>query len=319
MTMAAYDTVVIAIGSLIFGLFLLLRASDILVASSSFVARRFGLSEFFIGATVVAFGTSAPELFISVNANLSGNPGVALGNVVGSNTINVMVILGSTALLFPLVFRQTMLLRDVMVLVISSLVMSGLIMWGDFGFWSGVVMLAALAGYVAWQFFEDRPDHDARATRDLDLKQSLGKHVLIIVACLAILIVGTEFLVKGAISAGAAIGIPETLVALTVVAIGTSMPELATSVLAAMRGKGDMAIGNILGSNVFNILAIMGVTASIAPIHANGTVDLLDLAMFVGSAVALFAAVWLKGIPRWAGGLMVAAYLSYVTAQYNVI
>lgn len=319
MTLAAYDTLVIATGSLIFGLFLLLKASDKLVASSSFVARRFGLSEFFIGATVVAFGTSAPELFISVNANLAGTPGVAIGNVVGSNTVNVMVILGLAALVFPLVFHQTMLLRDVAVLVISSLVMSALVLWGGFGFWWGVAMLVALTGYVAWQFFEDRPDQDARATREADAKESVGGHALIIAACLGVLVVGTEFLVKGAVSAGAALGIPETFVAMTVVAIGTSFPELATSFLAAMRGKGDMVIGNIIGSNVFNILAIMGVTASIAPIITSGTVDVFDLAMFVGSAVALLAAVWLKGVPRWSGGVMLAGYAAYVAAQYYVI
>jgi cation:H+ antiporter len=317
--MVAYDTLVIAAGSLIFGLVLLLKASDRLVSSSSFVARRFGLSEFFIGATVVAFGTSAPELFISVNANLGGNPGVAIGNVVGSNTVNVMVILGLAALVFPLVFHQTMLLRDVSVLVLSSLLLSSLVLWGGFGFWWGATMLAALITYVAWQFFEDRPDQDVRVAREIDAKESVLGHVLTIAACLGVLIVGTEFLVKGAVSAGNALGIPETFVALTVVAIGTSFPELTTSFLAAMRGKGDMVIGNILGSNIFNILAIMGVTSTLSPIYTSETVDIFDLAMFVGSAVVMLAAVWLKGVPRWAGALMIVGYAAYVMSRYYFI
>lgn len=319
MTDTVYDTFIIAAGSLVFGLVLLIKASDRLVASSSFVARRFGWSEFFIGATVVAFGTSAPELFISVSANLAGNPGVAIGNVVGSNTVNVMVILGIAAVLFPLAFRQTMLLRDVLVLVGSSVLFAALVLWGGFGFWWGVAMLVALAGFVGWQFIEDRPDGEDRPRREVDTKESLARHLSVIALCLVLLVVGTEFLVKGAVAAGDALGISETLVAMTVVAVGTSFPELTTSILAAMRGKGDMVIGNILGSNIFNILAIMGVTAILAPIDTTSTVDPFDLAMFVGSAFALFAAVWLKGIPRLAGCGMLFAYAGYVCCQYYVI
>ena len=311
MDISAYDTFVIAVGSLVFGLFLLLKSSDVLVKSSAFVARRFGLSEFFIGATVVAFGTSAPELFISVNANLGGSPGVAIGNVVGSNAVNVMVILGLTAMVFPLVFHQAMLLRDVSVLVVSSFLLSALILWGEFGIWAGIAMLAALVAYVGWQFSEDRPDTDAGPRKAVG-DESVARHMGIIVACLGILVVGTEFLVKGAVTAGAALGIPSTFVAMTVVALGTSFPELATSVLAALRGKGDMVIGNILGSNVFNILAVMGVTATLAPVKAEGTVDLADLSLFVGSAVVLLAAVWMKGIPRWAGAALLVAYGLYI-------
>lgn len=314
MQIATYDAIVLSVGSLIFGLALLLKASDFLVASSSFVARRLGLSEFFIGATIVAFGTSAPELFISVNANLAGNSGVAIGNVVGSNTVNVMVILATTSLVFPLTFLQTTLLRDVSVLVLASLLLSGLVLWGGFGGWAGAAMLAALVAYVWWQFVEDRPDVEKR-TVEVSRSDRLGRHFLVIVACLAVLVVGTEFLVKGAISAGAALGIPDTFVAMTVVAIGTSFPELTTSILAAIHGKGDMVIGNILGSNVFNILAIIGVTASISTVHASGTVSLTDLAAFVGSAFVLLGAIWLKGVPRWAGAILLVAYVGYVYAS----
>lgn len=314
--MAAYDTFIIAVGSLVFGLYLLLKSSDVLVKSSSFIARRFGLSEFFIGATVVAFGTSAPELFISVNANLGGSPGVAIGNVVGSNTVNIMVILALTAVVFPLVFRQSMLLRDVTVMVVASLVLSGLILWGEFGMWSGVLMLVALAAYVFWQFVEDKPDQQRSPSEVAsDKDESVARHLVIVTACLGVLVIGTEFLVKGAVIAGAAVGIPETFVAMTVVAIGTSFPELATSFLAGLRGKGDMVIGNILGSNIFNVLAVMGVTASLAPVNAAGTVDFTDLLLFAGSALALLAAVWLKGIPRWAGAVLLLAYALYVYAS----
>jgi cation:H+ antiporter len=310
MTHDTYAKFIIAVGSLFFGLFLLLKSSDILVKSSSFVARRFGLSEFFIGATIVAFGTSAPELFISVNANLGGSPGVAIGNVVGSNSVNIMVILALTAVVFPLVFHQTMLLRDVSVMVLASLVLSGLILWGEFGIWAGAFMLAALVGYVFWQYLEDTPDQDRQSKEAID--ESVARHLAIIAACLGVLVIGTEFLVKGAVVAGASVGIPEAFVAMTVVAIGTSFPELATSFLAAVRGKGDMVIGNILGSNIFNILAVMGVTSAIAPVKAAGTVDLTDLGIFIGSGLALLAAVWLKGIPRWAGALLLLAYALYL-------
>nr|WP_250808525.1 calcium/sodium antiporter [Neorhizobium tomejilense] len=309
--MASYDTFIIAVGSLVFGLYVLLKSSDILVKSSSFVARRFGLSEFFIGATIVAFGTSAPELFISVNANLGGSPGVALGNVVGSNTVNIMVILAVTAVVFPLVFSQTMLLRDVTVMVVASVLLSALILWGEFGLWAGIAMLAVLLGYVFWQYLEDAPEADRRTAVHAE-KESVARHLATIAACLGVLVIGTEFLVKGAIVAGATVGIPETFVAMTIVAVGTSFPELATSFLAAIRGKGDMVIGNILGSNIFNILAIMGVTSTLAPVRATGTVDLGDLGMFIGSAFALLAAVWLKGIPRWVGGVLLVAYALYV-------
>jgi len=318
MTLSAYDGLIISLGSLVFGLFLLLRSSDALVGSASFVARRLGLSEFFIAATVVAFGTSAPELFISVNANLGGSPGVAIGNVVGSNTVNVLVILGVTALIFPLAFRQTMLLRDVSVMVLSSAWLSALVAWGSFGLWSGVAMLVTLAAYVSWQFFEDVPDREAPGVPD-QREEGVGRHLATMLACLAGLVIGTEFLVKGAVSAGLGLGIPETFVALTVVAVGTALPEMTTSFLAALRGKGDMVIGNILGSNIFNVLAIMGVTSAIAPVASANTVGVFDLAVFVGSAVALLAAVWLKGMPRWAGALMVAAYAGYVAIQYLVI
>lgn len=311
-----YGGIVVSIGAVILGILLLTRSSAALVESSAHLARRVGVSEFFVGATVVAFGTSAPELFVSIGSNLQGQASVTVGNVVGSNISNVLLILGLAAVAVPVQFAQRMVLRDVVVALVATVFFSGLVLYGFIGRLTGAVLLAAFVAYLAWQFFEDRPERVARGRESGD--GSTGRHVVIVAVSLAALLAGTEFLLQGALFMGHMVGVPDIFMALTVVALGTSLPELATTIAATIEKKPDILVGNIVGSNIFNILVIMGITSIISPIRLAGTLDWLDIGTFVGSAAVLVLCGWRRQAGRLEGAVLFAAYVAYVVARYSM-
>lgn len=302
------------------GFVLLVAGGEILVRGSVGVATRFGVSKLVIGLTLVGFGTSAPELVTSLQAAFVGAPGIAVGNVVGSNIANILLILGISALIHPLACDPMAIRRDGMVMLAATILLVGLGMLGAIDRWAGVVLLALLAAYLAFTFHIERKsrdkagemlEHEAEDASPANL--SLPLNLGLAVGGIVLVVVGADLLVRGAVDVARLMGVSEAVIGLTIVAVGTSLPELVTSVMAAIKRHGDVAIGNVIGSNIFNILAILGVTAAIHPIPFPAEIAALDVWVALATAVALllFAASGAR-LNRIEGGILAAAYAGYV-------
>jgi len=305
---------------ILFGFALLVAGGDALVRGSVVLARRLGVSAFLIGLTLVGFGTSTPELVTSLQAALIDAPGIAVGNVVGSNIANILLILGLAALIAPLSVAREAFLRDGAMLVIASLACLAVVLAGMLARWVGVGMVALLAAYIVFSYLRDRRSHDAAAAMHEAEAAAAGRgprHVwlaaLLAAAGLGLTILGAHLLVGGAVALATAAGVSETLVGLTIVAVGTSLPELVTSVVAAARRQADVALGNIVGSNIFNILGILGITAAVRPIPVPVEIAALDVWVMLAATGALAAFAWSGWrISRLEGGCLLAGYLAYV-------
>ena len=302
------------------GLAALFFGGDMLVRGAVSVAHALHIPPLVIGLTLVGFGTSAPELAASLQAALAGAPGIAIGNVVGSNIGNILLILGLTALLRPITVDRAALMRDGSVLVLASLLCAATIFSGSVGALAGAGFLALLAAYIAGTLLHARRAHgpaeqlyEAEAGL-LPLPQTrLLMPALLALAGLAIILVGAHFLVEGAIGIARSSGLSESVIGLTIVAIGTSTPELVTSIAAARRGQGDVAFGNVLGSNIFNILGILGATALARPLAVPPVIAAFDIWVMLAATAALVAMSitgWRVG--RREGAMLMAAYGAYL-------
>lgn len=318
---------------LIGGLVLLILGGDLLVRGAVQVAGRLGVSPLVIGLTLVGFGTSMPELVTSVQAALVGAPGIAFGNIVGSNIANILLIGGVSAILYPIAVTGPVLRRDGAVLVAVTLVFAGLAAVSPMERWLGFVFVIVLVGYVYLAFRQERhgqsaPDHGAAYDKGAALQaadpatvpasDSRGGILLpvgITLGGLALVMLGGTFLVDGAVSLARSFGISETVIGLTIVAVGTSLPELVTSVLAAFRRQGDVAFGNIVGSNIYNLLGIGGATALIAPSPVPQEIVGFDNLVMIGVTVLLISFAWTGfRIARWEGATLLAGYAVYIYA-----
>lgn len=305
---------------LVGGLILLVVGGDSLVRGGVALARHFGVSPLLIGLTLVGFGTSTPELVTSLEAALAGSPGIAIGNVVGSNTANILLILGLAALLRPIATNPTALRRDGPVMMLAALLCLGVVLWGTVERYWGAVFVALLTAYVIHTYLRERQHSDASAAMHTSeaeahhaLPQRFWVSVLLTAAGFGLTILGAKFLVGGAIDLAAAAGVSETLIGLTIVAVGTSLPELVTSVVATLRREGDVALGNVVGSNIYNILGILGVTALVEPIAVPAEIVRLDIWVMLAATVAmLFVAATGKRISRIEGGVLMAGYGGYL-------
>ena len=312
------------------GLSALLIGGEVLVRGAVGLAERAGVTPLIVGLVIVGFGTSMPELVTSVEAALAGSPAIAWGNIVGSNIANTLLILGGAALLAPLTIRQGPAWRDAGVALAASVVLVAIALADLSGALLGAAMIALLAGYVAWCYREEKrqapdtvhnPPHDRSAALELTdthLHQSgLGswiRPVLLTLAGLSLLIVGGRFLVAGAIDLARSAGLTETLIGLTIVAVGTSLPELITTLVAARKGEAEVAFGNVVGSNIYNILGIGGVTMLVAPDAVPPTLLPFDLGVMVIAALAVLVLVaWRRLISRGAGGVLVVSYCVFLT------
>jgi cation:H+ antiporter len=302
------------------GLVLLVVGAELLVRGSVTLARRLGVSSLLIGLTLVGFGTSTPELVASVTGALKGSPGIAVGNVVGSNICNVLLILGASALIYPLATTRQAFKRDGPMLLGVSLLFLAITWYGWLSRPVGAIFIALLAAYIVYTYRTEKVDpnasgalHSAEAEQVPALSLSWPLATLLAVAGIGVLVAGAYLLVDGAIQIARGYGISETIIGLTVVAIGTSLPELATSVVAAMRKEADVAIGNVVGSNIYNILGILGVTALVQPIAMPPEIMAFDIWVMLAAAVLLvvFALSGLR-INRWEGGLLLAGYAAYI-------
>ncbi len=296
--------------AIIGGFVILTLGAEALVRGASAIALRLGIAPLVIGLTIVAFGTSAPELAVSLKSALAGKSGIALGNVIGSNIANIGLILAITALIRPIQVQSQMVRRDIPIMIVASLLFWGLLLDGGLSFWDGALFTTLLFLYLSFSYISSKKGANSEELNERPQKPLLS--VLLIIIGIAMLVSGGILFVDGAVELATALGISEVIIGLTIVAIGTSMPELVTSVVAARKGESDIAIGNIVGSNLFNILGILGITALIHPIAAGG-VQSLDLMVMLLLALLILPFAW-SGfrIGRREGGILLAGYLSYI-------
>jgi len=304
------------------GLVMLLVCGELLVRGAVALAERFRISKLVIGFTIVAFGTSAPELVVCIQAALEGVPGIAIGNVVGSNIANVLLVLGLPAIIYPLACDSHSALRDSFIMIGGSLLFAILAWFGVIGLWQGLLLMIGLTAVIYLAYRRSRNEGDASADEALEeyeenMPQTLWMSLFFILMGLIGLVIGSRFLVDGAVSIAMAAGVSEEIIGLTLVALGTSLPELATSLIAAFRRHGDIAIGNVLGSNLFNITGIIGATAIIKPLEVPLQILNFDLfIMLMASALLIPIFFFKKPIGRLMGGALSIAYISYIFAQF---
>lgn len=318
-----WDWVYLAAGAI-----LLFGGGEFLVRGSVSIADRYGISKLVVGLVIVGFGTSAPELLVSVQAALAGSPDISVGNVVGSNIANVLLIIGVAALIAPVANSDRAIRRDLIVMVLASIGVTAIFFTGEISRLTGFAMLAALALYLGVTYaLEARrvkavngetgaigksEFEEEKAQAPLSLAVAIGAAIL----GLILLVIGARLMVDGAVGIARGFGISEAVIGVTVVAIGTSLPELATAIIAAWRRHAEVVLANVVGSNIFNLLCILGITAVIAPIGVSHRFAVFDgplmAAVAVATLVFLFA---FRSIGRWTGALLLALYAGYIGLQ----
>jgi cation:H+ antiporter len=298
---------------LVGGLAVLVYGAEVLVKHAVAFANRLGVPTLIVGLTIVAFGTSAPELVVSAMASLDGKPDIAVGNVIGSNVYNVLFILGVSALVTPLVISEQLIRIDVPVMVAVSVLALILALDGDYDAIDATLLLGLLGGYTWFQIRQGRAA--AQAAPPPEVTGSMPRDIVFLILGLALLVIGSHAFLDGAIGVARDLGVSELVIGLTIVAAGTSLPETATSIVAAIRGERDIAVGNVVGSNVFNILGVLGFASLIAPgvIPIAPSLVVFDLPIMIAVAIACLPVFFVRNvIARWQGGVFVAYYVLYV-------
>jgi len=312
--------VLIASLAILAGLALLVWSADRFVEGSAATAGHFGMPPLLIGMVVVGFGTSAPEMVVSALAASQGNPGLALGNAYGSNITNIALILGITALLAPIAVHSQVMRKELPILALVTLAAAWLLFDGELSRLDAAGLLVLFALLLGWSIWSGmRKNDDAFATEmDAELAahpMPIRKAILWLVVGLLLLIISSRILVWGAVDLATRFGVSDLVIGLTIVAIGTSLPELASSIIAARKGEHDLALGNILGSNLFNTLAVVGIAGSIAPMAVADEVLMRDIPVMVGLTLALFVLGYgFRGpgrINRLEGGGLLAVFIGY--------
>lgn len=311
---------------LLLGIALLTVGGEALIRGSLAAAKRLGVSPLLSGLVIVGFGTSAPELVVSVNAAIDGRPDIAIGNVVGSNIGNILLILGVCALITPLAVKPLALRRDAVTVVAASLLFLVLVGGSALGRVDAAIFLSALAAYLVWAYWSERfraaPSgelHQAEAEELSIVPKSVLWTVIAVIFGLLLLIAGSQVLLIGAIGISAHFGVPEAVIGLTLVAVGTSLPELSISVIAAIRRHADVAVGNILGSNIFNLLGILGVSALLQPLPVHSRVLQFDQWVMLGTSLLLLLFLYTgRRLSRAEGGVLLVGYGIYVWLSFTV-
>lgn len=327
---------------LVIGLVLLLWGGDMLVNGGVGLARRFRISSLVVGMTVVAFGTSAPELIVSLFAAIEGNPEIALGNVIGSNIANIGLILGLTALILPIPVNKESIRRDFPMMMLVTLLFWAVGTTGEIGRFSGLIGVLIIVGYTVWAIRKSRTQHkEEENTNSEEKTKPLWLSITYILIAPALLAFGADNLVSGASSIAFSLGVSERVVGVTIVAFGTSIPELVASAMAAFRRQLDISIGNIIGSNLFNICSVIGLTSLIKPIEVNYAAFMSDFAWMTFFALLLFLMLlplmgnWrrfkqsgysspkkLTGLEngtlrRWEGLVLIGLYVLYIVKLFQ--
>ena len=301
---------------LVGGLVMLFIGAEGLIRGSSNLAIKIGITPLVVGLTVVAFGTSTPELVVSLKAALLGNSSISLGNVVGSNIANIALILGVAAIIRPLDVHAKVIMREIPIMIGISLLLLLLLLDGELGFIDGLVFVSGIITYTFVNVWMARKEKSPEVVKEFKegLKSKLGIPVSIVlmIAGLGLLILGANLFVQSAVAIAKMFNVSDAIIGLTIVAIGTSLPELITSIVAAYKKESDIAIGNVVGSNIFNILGILGITALIIPISSAG-ISYIDLGVMLITAIILFP-LSRSGfsISRMEGALLLAGYAGYI-------
>lgn len=312
--------------SLLAGIVLLTLGGESLIRGAVAGARKAGVSPLLTGLVVVGFGTSAPELVVSIDAAINQQPDIAVGNIVGSNIGNILLILGLCAVICPMAVQPLALRRDGLVVVLASLLFIALSFSGSLGRIDAAIFLAGLIGYLVWAYLSEKGNHIPAADMHASEAEEMTKLpttgwmiAIALVVGLGMLIGGSQLLLFGAIGLAQAMGISEAVIGLTIVAVGTSLPEMAVSVIAALRRHADVAVGNILGSNIFNLLGILGISASLQPLPIVERVVIFDQWVMLGAAsiLVLFLYTGMR-LSRWEGGALLAGYAAYIALSFTV-
>jgi cation:H+ antiporter len=309
--------------SFVFGLVLLITGAELLVRGASKIAASVGVSPLVIGLTVVAYGTSAPELAVSVNSAFINQPDIALGSVVGSNIFNILLILGISAIITPLIVKQQLIKIDVPLMIGVSVLGWILSLDGQISRMDGIILFLIVIVYTVFSIRQSRKE--SKAIKE-EYEKELGKaknkkevsviiQITLIFLGVALLVLGSNWLVKGAVELAKHFGISELVIGLTIVAAGTSLPEVATSVVAAIKGEKDIAVGNVVGSNIFNILSVLGLTSIVAPngISVSTAALNFDIPVMIAVAIACLP-IFFTGnlISRWEGAVFLGYYVAYI-------
>jgi len=306
----------------VIGLVILIIGAELLVRGASRLAVGFGISPLVVGLTVVAFGTSAPELAVSVDSAFSGQADIAMGNVIGSNIFNVLFILGISALIGSLVVAQQLVRLDVPLMIGVSVLVLLLGLDGKIGRLDGIVLFAGMVAYTIFAIRQSRKESRlVRDEYDQEFREGAGRgprgvaaNIVLIVVGLVLLVLGARGLVDGAESIARTLGLSELIIGITIIAAGTSLPEVATSIIASVRGERDIAVGNVVGSNIFNVLAVLGLTAAVAPegVGVQQAALRFDIPFMIAVAIACLP-IFFTGyrIARWEGALLLAYYIAY--------
>ncbi|WP_416224204.1 calcium/sodium antiporter [Thiohalophilus sp.] len=309
--------------AVILGFAVVIKGADWFVQGAGATARNLGVSPLVIGLTIVGLGTSAPEMLISAIATLEGNSGLAVGNALGSNITNIALVLGITALVVPLVVRSETLRREYPVMFLIMLVSLMLVADGELGVLDGLILLVGMVLMLWWMvLLGKRKDHDpleAEYASEIPA-MTTPRALLWLMIGLVLLLASSRALVWGAVNIAHFFGVSDLIIGLTIVAIGTSLPELAASLMGALRKEPDIAIGNVIGSNMFNLLVVLGIPGLLGPVALEPEVLSRDFPVMIGLSIALFVMAYgFRGdgkINRFEGGLLLLAYVAYLTLLY---
>ncbi|MBS4051487.1 MAG: calcium/sodium antiporter [Methylomonas sp.] len=314
---------------IVLGLIILVWSADLFVEGAAAIARHLGMSPLLIGMVVVGFGTSAPELSVSALSAWQGNPGIALGNGYGSNITNIALILGVTALISPIAVHSQILKKELPILLLVTLFAFIQLHDGEFSRLDGAAELIVFVGVMIWMIVQGMKQHRADSFEQ-EVEAELEAHAMSefqawiwLLAGLVLLVISSRMLVWGAVSIATDLGVSDLVIGLTVVAVGTSLPELASSVMAARKGEHDLAVGNIIGSNLFNTLAVVGVAGVIHPMNIPADIINRDWPLMTLLTLALFAMGYDRNgngnINRWEGAILLTAYTGYTLYLINTV
>ncbi len=291
------------------GFVLLIKGADWFVDGSAGIATKFGIPQLVIGLTIVAMGTSAPEAAVSISAALKGNADITIGNIVGSNILNILIILGLSSVIVPIAVAPSTIKIETPFMIAITLIMLLLGLDGTIGLIDGIILVTLFIAYLTYLFITAKKDMNKE--QEAAKEVSIPKAIIFAIVGLAMIILGSNFTVDAATALARIIGLSERFIGLTIVALGTSLPELFTSVAAARKGNADIAIGNIVGSNIFNILFVVGLSALIVPVPFAANFIFDSIIAIAAGVLLLLCCLWTKSLKRWAGVVMLLSYAAY--------
>lgn len=301
------------------GFVMLIKGSDWFVDGSSGIATKFGIPQLVIGLTIVAMGTSAPEAAVSISAAFSGIADITIGNIVGSNILNILIILGISSIIVPIAVAPSTIRIEIPFMIVITIIMLLVGLDGVIRVFDGIIFLVLFAAYLAYLYGMAKKDKNKNKKNYNEDKKNISiiKSFLFVIIGLALIIFGSNITVDAATKIAQAFGISERFIGLTIVALGTSLPELFTSVTAARKGNADIAIGNIVGSNIFNILFVIGISALIIPVPFASNFIFDSIIAVAAGVILLLCSLWTKKLKRWSGITMFIGYVAYFVLIFN--